>query len=556
MITLHDEKDILSLDYRRKIIQEITGTENVERKQRELKKHEVYKDRTKKHVIEELSKDFTPETVSMMVNRASNISFCRKIVDKSAKSYKEGVIRTVQKDLVSTEQISMLAEKMKSNSVLKKTDKYKNLFKNCLFQVMPEKDNVESAKTEGINLFKIKHRVLPPYKYDVIPDHSDQEKIRCVILTDFLERDAVVGTGPAEGSDGRDFSQPRMTEHRGDNREQTIANEPEDKGTSFRTFIWWSNEYHFTTDDKGDIIPEKSGEPIMFDQNGTMVELPVGNPIGMLPFVNFAEDQDGSFWAQGGEDLVDGSVLLNVMITDMLSIAYIQGWGQLVGKGKNLPATFRVGPQRAIVMEYDNGDPVPDLNYISSSPPLDQWMRMIEQYVALLLSTNNLSTRNIAGSLDANDVASGIAKIIDQSESTDDVTESQSDFQDKEPHIWFITNAWWLRLNEAKSLTDEFKEIGEVKDTNVVLRFPQQKPIVSESDKLENLKRRVELKLNEEFELIMMDDPSLSPDEAKNKLLRIKKEQLSRSINAFRAATQADDQDEQEDEELDGEGEL
>ena len=159
MITLQDEKNILSIEFRKEVINEITGAENVERKQRELIKHDVFKDLTRRHVIDALRNELSEESVNLMANRASNISIGKKIISKKSKAYKAGVLRSIDENPEASKQINDLAKLVKANSVLRKTDKYKNLFKNCLYQIMPEKDTIASMEAKN-DIFKIKHRVI------------------------------------------------------------------------------------------------------------------------------------------------------------------------------------------------------------------------------------------------------------------------------------------------------------------------------------------------------------------------------------------------------------
>ena len=509
---LYNEDELLNEKFRAGLIKEITETENVERKKRELRKYEVYRDRTKQWVIQALFKQFNVQTVSEMESRATNISIARKIVDKLARAYNGGVIRELE-NKADTQKVNDLAEFLLFDQKMKKIDRYEHLFRNTLLGVLPEKDSYLSD-TLGKDLFNIRLKPLVPFTYDVVPDYINEMKAKCVILTDFVERNQTgVGVVVADNSDGRvgviaDFRE------RGDRREQTIANSPEDKGTEHRRFIFWSNKYHFTTDDKGQIIGELSPENNL-------------NPIGILPFINFSHDQDCSFWADGGDDLTDGSVLINVLITDLFSIANQQGWGQPVATGKNLKDKIVIGPHRVMILEHETDDPTPSFQFVSANPPIADWMRMIEMYTALLLSTNNLSPRNISGSLDVNNIASGISKLIDESESTESIEESQERFRKKEPLVWDIFKKWYDVYDKSKSLIPELAEFGTLQSTDVNLIFKDPKPVVTEDQKLQNIKLRKELGINTMLELIKIDNPFLKEDEALAKLESLKAEKMS-----------------------------
>jgi len=231
----------------------------------------------------------------------------------------------------------------------------------------------------------------------------------------------------------------------------------------------------------------------------------------------------------GGDDLIDGSILINQVITDQFAIANVQGWGQMVITGKGIPPVIKGGPHKALIFEQDSkDDPEVKVQYVSSNPPLDVWMQMIEQYTALLLSTNNLSARNIAGKLDATSFPSGIADLIERSESIESVEDRQRMFKDAEPNIWEIIKLWMDLYSQKGILSESFTTIGTFNDSNVKVIFDDPKPTMTEEEKLSNIKLRKELGINTEIELLMIDDPELKKEDADEKLKKILEEKLKR----------------------------
>lgn len=518
-IKLKNESDILNVSYRQRVIEEITGTENITRKNEMLKRYEVYKDRTIKWIVEALLREnLKPETIAQMENRAANISIARKIVNKRARSYKGGALREFGAQ--GQEKFTKFYQLLDVDQRMKKADQYRELFKNCMLQVIPELCTPES--TEAAPKFKVKVRVLAPFQYDVIEDYYDHEIPRVVILSDFVERNRY-NMGIEPGTDGRATGITPVF-HEGDRVDQIIADSPEDAGSNMRTFIWWSDHYHFTTDDKGEIIPELGNEKNQ-------------NPIQELNFVNVAEEQDGEFWARGGDDLIDGSILINKLITDMNSIAFIQGWGQMVITGKSIPATIKGGPHNAIILEHGKDDPTPSVTYQSGNPPLDVWMKMIEQYIALLLSTNDLSPSHVAAKLESpGNAASGIALLIEQSEATDSVEMTQNSFKNVERQLVSKTAKWHNVLAEKNALAKDFFAIGQLPEQEFSIKFLSNKAVTTEAEKLGNLKLRKDLGINTMLDLIKMDNPDMTDEQAEEKLLQITKERLERMSDAMEQA--------------------
>jgi hypothetical protein len=435
---ISNEEQILDASVRKLIIGEIiNGTENIARKNCELRKHEIYRDQNKKWVMHALLKEgFKQQTLARMENRASNVSICKKIVNKLAQAYAGGVQR-IAEDEASQESLDLLADRLEVNTSLKKSDRYRQLFRNCAIQSVPVRCKDEDEK------YEIANKILAPWEYDVIEDPYDKTAPMVYIVTDFPERnqfsyDSLRGSQGFRNSDGMEFNQ-------GDGREQAIADSRDDVGTEQpRRLIWWSCKYNFTTNAAGEITSAPEGKL---------------NPIGRLPFVNIAMDQDGEFWARGGEDVVDGSILINKQLTDINYITFCQGWGQLVIAAKDVPKQIIGGPDNAFVFDVKDGDPTPQVFFASSNPPISQWLETLRHTLAMLLSTNNLSPRAVSVTLEASNVASGVALMIEQSEITQDIQEVQALYQDWENNLWDIVSKWHALYYSSGSLVEELQEI-------------------------------------------------------------------------------------------------
>lgn len=532
---IRSEEDLLNLDVRKKIIEDILGSENENRKMGELRRHEVYRDKIKKWVLHSLlNEGFKPETIAQMENRASNISICRKIVNKLAQTYIGGVERKVD-DASSQLSIDALADELDVNTALKKSDRYRQLFKNTSVQVVarrcmePLEDGYEEKYTIAL-------KVLAPWEYDVVQDYYNPEKAMAFILTDFPERHNFV-IDSIDGSQGY-RSGMEFDMNRGDRKEQSIADDPSDTGIEKRTFIFWSNKYHFTCDLGGQILQ-------MVEDNQNL------NPIGILPFVDIHMDQDGEYWAQGGEDLIDGSILVNKELTDLNFVTFHQGFGQLVISGKDLPKKIEGGPNNAMLFDVREGDPTPQVFYATSNPPVESWLNKIKSQLAMLLSTNDLAPRLISASLDASNVESGISKLIENSEVTASHQDVQNIYQDAEPYMWEVIRRWHSLYAESSLLKEDLQLIPVFTDSNVKVKFIQTKPIVSEKENLEVLKLRKELGLDTLAGIILKDNPDLSKEEAEQKAKEVQEEKAA-NVESFMG--DSGDKEKDSDEEKDAKG--
>lgn len=490
-------EDVLSEAFRAAVLKDIRSPENQARKREMKKRQEVYRDNTIKWVLQALeSLKLKKETLQLMKNHAANISIAKKIVNKKARCYRGGVVRFTQ-DEKTTAQISALASILGANTVMQKADRFCVLQKNALPWVFPE------MTPQG--QWRLKLVTLTSSQYDVIENGRDPERPACVILSDYVDDTDNVTTG-APGGGWRSIEQETVL-----SQEPLIAKGPyQERYRPKETHIWWTDEYHFTTNEKGQIIRDLSPEDLR-------------NPIGMIPGAPIAEDQDGGYWASGGDDLIDGAILVNLLITDMLTIMYLQGWGQLVITGSNIPEEYQVGPNVALVLENREGETPANVELVSHNPPIDSWLRVVEQYLAMLLSTNDLSPSSVSMRLDAMNFPSGISMLIEKSEAHGSVEDRRVMFSQAERQLWKIASRW-CGVYEGK-LDEEFAAIGRIPlDPEVNTRFTDQKEVTTEKERLEIMKLRKEMGLATQLDLVMMDNPHMTREEALAKLQEIRAE--------------------------------
>lgn len=487
------------------VLKEVNGPENQERKEEAKKRYDLLKDKSKKYVVERLEKELHKETVDEMVHRASNLSVYRKIIEKKARVYAEGVTRQVGEEYQG--QLDLLTDLLNIDTNMKKVNKALEAQKNCMAQIVPYEDPL----TGGM---KLKFNVLHPFLYDVIEDFDNPELPRVVIFSywssPIVNRSQALGTygGVRSVSPRHDYD----FQEKNDGKDQIIADADDNKECQY--FVWWSSKYHFTTDEDGQIIQGLQGDDL-------------ANPIGMLPFINFAHNQDGEFWAQGGDDLVDGAILVNILLTDLYHIAKVQGMGLFYLFGKNMPETIKVGPNTALTMEIQDGDPVPQIGFASSNPPLQQHMDLIQKYMSFLLSTNNLDATTIEQGLSASNAVSGIQELIRKAEVTQSIEDQREMFRDKEPLLFKIIYRWMSVLFERGVLDPEFAALGTIPEEEIpVLKFPPSQEFMTEEQKLNIIEKRRDLGLDTMVDALMKDNPDMNREDAEAKLLEIMEEKL------------------------------
>lgn len=415
-----------------------------------------------------------------------------------------------------TEALEAFCDYLKFDKAMRKCNRYYRTFANTLAYAKPVPD--------GDGKFDIKIEIVPPFHYDVVEQPGNPHLPLAIVLSDYRpSRRTLYYLGDAAVA-GRGARVANVIDAPIQDYSTTsgIITQKDDQDDE-REWVWWTKNYHFTTDKNG-VIKEDAISTAPDD----VIEESNDNPIGELPFEVFAGEQDDRFWAEGGTDLVESTIAINTDLTNLRSIGTNQGYGQMYMTGENLPKSIKVGPTHCIQMEYTKDQAEGKVGFLNSNAPIGDLKSIIETQVALMLTTNNLSTSSVAASMSGNkDFASGIALMIDKAESIEDINDQAKVFIEKEPCVLSKAAKMWQIYKDAGLLTDAGVEAEPPEDIEEEqVSFPSPQPILSEMDQLAVISKRKDLGLNTAIELVQRDNPGMSMQEAQDKLDRIRAEKM------------------------------
>jgi hypothetical protein len=502
---IHFESDVLDISERKKIIKEIEGPENHMRKNQVYVREEMYNDLTYKYVFESLKEQLSSKSIREMQYSISNINILKKVIDKLSRVYTYGVSRSLD-DSNYQQSLDTLVDKLDMNNRMKLANRQYRRDLNAALYARPTK--TQDSK-EDIPVYHTELSVLPPYLYDVIESQEDRHTPLVYILSSFDQRANTHYTSLDAAYRGR----YRSLNVPSDGIDQVIADRKEDVGKGkHKTYIWWTAHYHFTTDKSGEIV---SGPDIT-------------NPIGELPFVELSARNVNNFWSEGGDDLVQGTVLINSMLSHINNIGVVQGYGQFYAMGEKLTRQFEFGPNKALLFEYSKEDVKPDIGFVSASPNLRALLDVVETYTALLLSTRNLSTSAVKMSLDGGlSAPSGVAMMLDKAESTEDVEDQRSIFVSADPKIISKINRMNNYFYSNNLLNEAYEDCLYPPELEANILFGKSSSLMTETEKVDMLSKRKDLGLNTKVELIRLDNPDLTYEEAEQKLLKLQEERAA-----------------------------
>lgn len=476
------EEAILDPIFRATVLKDIIdGTESKARKAEHTRRREVYRDRVKEYVLRLLRIEMGKDTASEMQHRTPNLNITRKIIDKKARVYKDRPMRLAEVTTMQ-EKLDEATDALKLDYVMKQVNAAVELHLNVLVSVLPYFER-KAGKWDA------QVQILDPSRFDIIEDEENPQSPLAVITSYF--------------NDAQGFLQDYRS---GDATPEAVAASQASKGMeSKQCFIWWTDKYHFTTDSKGVIISDQE------KQNA--------NPLGEMPYISFAKKQGDSFWAEGGEGVVDNAILFNMMMADMNYSAKYQSIGIGYIKGKGSLSSVTTGPSRFVKMEYEEGDPVPEIGFANPSPALAENMAILEQFLSLFLTSEGLEPGAITGQLSAGQAASGVQEIIQRSEPTAIIEDEQQLYKDTEPEVVRALARVVAAFPNSALLCDKLRElVGMPTDFDYELTFRVPAPFVSEKERLEIAKLKMDSGFYSDDEVMEYMFPDMDADSRTKKL--------------------------------------
>ena len=467
--------DILNQGFRNSRLGEILGDENRRRKEDAKTRFEVLSDRQDRFVRRQLIAEFGPNTVKEM-RIISSINLTKRIVNEQASIYNEEPVRTFVtpdgKEATENElkQILNLYEEAKANIRLKKSNKYFKLQDQCTIQVWPR---------NGV----INMRVLQPHQYDVIPDPLNPEIGLVYILNVMDDLNSNIPIFPDQ-----------------DRVNQGIADRDDAQDRAKMRFIWWSANFNFTTDGNGKIVTT------FLNEDGAIVEGPLPNPIGRLPFIDVADDKDFEFWVRLGKNIVGFNLDFSAMLSDTATINKIQGYAQAVVTGSNTPENLVIGPTRVLRLPTSPEDAVPPtFDFVSPSPDLASALDLLDRMVNLFLTSEGLDPATISSKGEATRFSSGVERFLSELTKFKATKNDFDIFRDVEKQLFELFRLWSNGLQQTDALNDNLK-MGKIsEDLEVLVEFNTPEMLLSTAEREESIIRRLDKKLISRIEAIAED---------------------------------------------------
>lgn len=235
-------------------------------------------------------------------------------------------------------------------------------------------------------------------------------------------------------------------------------------------FEYWSDENFLIVDGDGrvkfDEMPEDNQEGI--------------NPFGKMPFVYIPENDDGNLVPIPDDDLISMQFVIASILSDLTFASKNQAWSLYVLTGVDQNQTLSLNPTSVVTLPEGAS-----LDTVKPEVDITEMLAEVETLIGMLLTTKNLSVGDISGSIRATNSASGVAMMIDRSETTEDKMDQEAFFIDAEKRLWDLWAHHMLPVFVTQGKLDpEFRGTFS-SDFEAQVVFPDMKPFISDKELIE-----------------------------------------------------------------------
>lgn len=480
-----------TLEGRKAVIQHIESKDNLGRKAESFKQSEIYKDRLKDFVLNELRSQFTEQTVSEMP-LVKSVNIAKRCVNNQAIIYQEAPERTFLN--VTEQQAEILWDvyhDMNLNKKLGMANKFYKLHKQTLVQIIPK---------DG----KLIARVLHPHQWDAIYSESDPEQAVGIIVSAY-DKTENFQENLKRPATGRESIADQNTRNYTQNLDMM-----EQERQKHKTYVVWTKEINFIMNGAGEVIGES---------------LP--NPIGELPFVEISEQKDFEYWVRQASAYTDFTIEFNAAMTETRQTVKMQSFAVAIVKApkemnfKNI----QIGPNYILHLPQDEVNGVKtEFEFASPSANIDGSIKFLEVMLSGFLSANGIDPKTVSMSGESATFTSGLDRLLSL---IDKMQASKDDFdlfQYAETNIFELIKKWLNVLNGTQSILPEY-QVSVPEDAEVTVKFHEPSMVQTETDKIDLWGKKIEMGLASEVHALM-ELENLSREQAEEKLREIRQDSM------------------------------
>lgn len=431
---------------------------------------DIHQGQLQKYVLESLQKELSPRAFERTKQRIAPINILTKVISKLSTVYTEAPKRSLMVDnTTDKELLEFYEDEYRLNDKLAMGNELYNLHK--YFAIEPYLDKKGNPDL----------RIIPATKFLVWSDDSYDDTNPTVFIK-------FMGSTPKEVPSVDNSGNIKKA------AETTVIDVP-------LFHVYSATEF------------------MILDATGEIHEV-VPNPYGRIPFV-YATSSEFSLLPMPDADTFSMVTLIPKLLTDINYATQFQSHSIIYGIDID-PQDLDSNPDSFWVINSIPGqDKTPSIGTISPTVDSEKVISLINTEVAMWIDSKGLKVSSI-GSATLENAASGVAKMIDESDTTIVRKKQTTKFSVIEDDLWDLTkimhNVWVtgrMVTKQSKAFSDNFE---------VRVDFVEQKPVVDTNKVLQDIQLMMELGLATKEDALLMLKPDSTEEEIETKLLKIQEE--------------------------------
>jgi hypothetical protein len=212
------------------------------------------------------------------------------------------------------------------------------------------------------------------------------------------------------------------------------------------------------------------------------------NPYGVMPFA-YIVDSSISTEPVPKDDVLAMSINIPVLLTDLSFASKYQSYSLLWTK--NFDGDLPAGPAGVVHLGTSNNpDVAPEIGALSQNVDINGILKMIENNLNYLLTTNGLKVETISGEMTASNASSGVSKALDRAEIAINQKDKKAYLLNFESQIWDKIPSmveYWIQ----QGLISDKYDISLSDDFNVAVYLQDPKVAMTELEQIELSKAKI-----------------------------------------------------------------
>lgn len=426
----------------------------------------VHEGQLRDEIEQSLRAELSPASAAKAIKRVPSINLLVRIVDKLSRVYAEPTLRSCV-DKTDQELVSWFEKVTSMDAKLASANRMLNLHK-CVA--------IEPFVKDG----QPHLRVVPAHQFLVYSDDPIDPLCPTVYIKIM----------------GRELKHVQFTDRDGRKIQKDEMQEVE------VYYLYSDNEF---------LVVDSDGEAR--DDKLAALGNPSGiNPIGVIPCV-YVNRSDFRLIPVPDTDTLDNTILIPKLLADLNYAVQFQSHSILVAVDLAMPSDVVSSPDSIWNLNSTSEEGKQGrVDSIKPSVDIEKVLMLIESTLAIWLESRNVRAGTM-GQIQAKNAASGVAKIIDEADATQDRQAQCAKFAVAELKLWKLI----ARLQAYWAETKQVQELRKFSDAfPLTVQFPELQPIKTDKDRLEEAKGLLDAGLLNKRQAIQRMFPHLD-EESLNK---------------------------------------